>query len=622
MDKLNAISFMGDRPALWPNRTAEKQLPADIERRLVEALRCVFTDRDLAASLAQECVDLARADGDPGMLALVLYQSAMVLRHAGRPDRAFILCLEAQPLLERFDDRWRASGVILERGLCYLAVGEHDRALDLLGDAAERFDQIEDGAQTARCWTAMAKAHLLGGDLHRAVDCAVRSLAVLDAAGGPPPLRVPPLRVQLRGVEAYLHLMLGHQFAADGDAASCRLEYARAAQALPDLADIAFDNWDPGSALAIDTMIAVHIAAGNAAEAKTAMKALARWARRWNSPVEKAQAWLRLADFRVMQHLPQQAIECARRAARQFENVPLEPGRVAAQLLLARQLENIGDAKGAYEAHREASRIQAQQQQDAIAMRADLLMLDLQAEQELRSSEQTLAYAQRLSNVGHMVASINHELNQPLSSIKMMAETTVALLDIGEQADALANLAVLQRLSGRLVDLASKLAAFPVQSTAEPRCVGLRHAVEEALAMLGSRLAQSDCEVVRMQGDVQVQAAESQLVRVIANLLNNALDAMAAAAPGAPRRIVIATQQEAGRVLLRLADSGPGMSDKVRERLFQPFFSTKPAGQGLGLGLALSRDVVREMGGDLTAANGSDGGAVFTISLKRADATG
>ena len=115
-----------------------------------------------------------------------------------------------------------------------------------------------------------------------------------------------------------------------------------------------------------------------------------------------------------------------------------------------------------------------------------------------------------------------------------------------------------------------------------------------------------------------VRAQEAQLVRVIANLVNNALDVIAHCEQ---RRIAFACSLADEVVTLSVSDSGPGLSEAVRERLFQPFFSTKPAGQGLGLGLALSRDVMREMGGDLTARNGSEGGAVFEIRLPLASGT-
>jgi C4-dicarboxylate-specific signal transduction histidine kinase len=214
--------------------------------------------------------------------------------------------------------------------------------------------------------------------------------------------------------------------------------------------------------------------------------------------------------------------------------------------------------------------------------------------------------------VGHLVASVNHELNQPMASIRMLAETAIELINQGDQAAAQGNIRSMLKLSGRLTDMASKLAAFPAQSESAVCSVCLADAVDEALATLRSRLVQTPCEILRDLPALAVQAQEAQLVRVIANLVNNALDVIAHCEQ---RRIAFACSTADEVVTLSVSDSGPGLSEAVRERLFQPFFSTKPAGQGLGLGLALSRDVMREMGGDLTARNGSEGGAVFEIRL-------
>jgi len=112
-----------------------------------------------------------------------------------------------------------------------------------------------------------------------------------------------------------------------------------------------------------------------------------------------------------------------------------------------------------------------------------------------------------------------------------------------------------------------------------------------------------------------VQGQENQLVRVIANLVNNALDVLE---PASVRRVVFRCARESDQVVLSVHDNGPGLSPAVRDRLFQPFFSTKAVGRGLGLGLAMSRDVMREMNGDLAARNAPEGGAVFEVSLPAA----
>jgi signal transduction histidine kinase len=611
MNPQNAAAFVEDRPPLWPNRVAEKPLPAEIEQLLIQAQGLTLSAGEQAVQLAEQAVHAARAAADPNLLSRTLFQAAMLMREARRPDRAFVLCLEAEPVLERLDERWRASCVLLLRGSCYLDVGEHERALELINQAAERFTSLDDRAQLGRCYTGLAHAHELGGDLEAALLLAEKSLALLDSGAAST-----KMRRQLQNNEAFWRCALGQRWLDKGDVSQAQAQFVLAKQSLPDLQGVEVSGADKHVALFLDTAISVHIASGDMAAARQAMKQLARWARRGHNPFEKGLAWLRLADFRVAQSAPQQAIVCARRAASYLNTLPLERHRVGAQLLLAKLLEQTGDLKGAYEAHVQASDIEAAQQKDAIALRAELLTLDLEAEQELRKTAQTLEYAQRLSNVGHMVASINHELNQPMSSIKMLAETTIELLGMGRQEEAQANIQVMHKLSSRLVDLTSKLAAFPAQANKDNPSVNVAHAVTEALSVLRSRLAKTPCQIVHALPDLEVVAAEGQLVRVLANLLNNALDALESSAQ---RVIRIEAKFENETVNLTVSDNGPGITDSVRERLFQPFFSTKAAGQGLGLGLALSRDVVREMHGDLVAGTAPGGGAMFCITLPLAN---
>lgn len=607
MNPQNAAEFVEDRPPLWPNRVAEKPLPPQIDELLIQAQGLALSASAQAVQLAEQAVHLARVTSDPNLLSRTLFQAATLMRDARRPDRAFVLCLEAEPVLELLDERWRASCVLLLRGRCYLDVGEHERALELITQAAERFTSLDDRAQLWHCHTAMARAHELGGDLTAALLLAKKSMASLDGSAAST-----KMRRQLQNNEAFWHRALGQQWSDKGDTARAQAEFALAKQCLPDLQGLDVSGAEKHAALFLDNTISVCLANGDMVAARTAMKQLARYARRGRNPFEKGLAWLRLADFRVAQEAPQQAIVCARRAAVYLDTLPLERQRVTTQLLLAKLLEQTGDLKGAYEAHVQASDIEAAQQKDAITQRADLLTLDLEAEKELRKTAQTLEYAQRFSNVGHMVASINHELNQPMSSIKMLAETTIELLGMGHHEEAQANIQVMHKLSSRLVDLTSKLAAFPAQASKENPSVNLAHAVNEALAVLRSRLAKTPCQIVQALPDLEVTAAEGQLVRVLANLLNNALDAL----ESNPQRVIrIEAQVDSDKVKLRVSDNGPGLSDSVRERLFQPFFSTKAAGQGLGLGLALSRDVVREMNGELLAGNAVGGGAVFSITL-------
>ena len=105
-----------------------------------------------------------------------------------------------------------------------------------------------------------------------------------------------------------------------------------------------------------------------------------------------------------------------------------------------------------------------------------------------------------------------------------------------------------------------------------------------------------------------------RLEQVLLNLLNNALDAMA---ESTVRQLQIRIERQAEQCLLSIADSGGGIAAEALDHVFEPFFTTKPVGAGLGLGLAVSYGIVRELGGSLEAANGEQG-AVFTLRLPAA----
>jgi signal transduction histidine kinase len=634
--KHEPYSLQEERPTLWPYLTAEKLLPSEVERQLKQAGECLDTGQDWAQAqeLAESAVALARQeqaereDGDASILARALYHAAAIMRRVRLPKRAYIMCLEAQPLFERMDDRWRASKLLQLRARCCLYIGEYARARLLIAKAAERFAQLGDVIEQARCHDVMAVAHSLQGNHLEAVKFSNRALSAIAALSAHGAVYSEAKSVhgflRLRINAAHFHLQVGHHWKSKVGTDSQAMQhaqdaYAKARQVAPALASIDMARWQPGHALMLDTIVCVAIFTHDDGLFRQALMQFLSWSRCWRRPWERGLLWMRLAEIHRRAERWQVAASCARRAARLFAPMAWEPRLVEAQLLLAEMLQKLHDLKGAYEAHSDATRREAQQQRESIAMRAEFLALDLEAEQTLRKQEQTLAYAQRLSNVGHLVASVNHELNQPMASIRMLAETALELLQRDDDEAVLGNMRSMLKLSARLNDVAARLAAIPVQSAVEPTVIDLAEAVDEALAMLGSRLAQTPCDITcRVPAGLLVLAQEGQLVRVIVNLVNNAIDAIVASEV---RSVVITGARSSHqRVVLSVQDSGPGLSDSVLERLFQPFFSTKVAGQGLGLGLALSRDALREMGGDLLASNHPDGGALFEIHLPGASA--
>jgi two-component system, NtrC family, C4-dicarboxylate transport sensor histidine kinase DctB len=115
--------------------------------------------------------------------------------------------------------------------------------------------------------------------------------------------------------------------------------------------------------------------------------------------------------------------------------------------------------------------------------------------------------------------------------------------------------------------------------------------------------------------DPLVLADQARLEQVLVNLLRNALDAVAARNN---RLITISLGEDEEHVLLSVRDTGPGITEEDLPRLFDPFFTTKEVGEGLGLGLSISYGIVQGFGGRIWAGNHSDGGAVFTVALRRA----
>jgi len=596
-----------DRPSLWPHRPAGDGLSDHIEALLSEAEGLCASDPAEARRRLDASIASAREQADGSVLPGCLHRAATLLLKMHDACGAYAMCLEAQPMLERLDDRWGATQVLKLRGRCCLTVGEHELAETLLSEANDRFERMGLAIESARCESLLASAYRGEGNLLAAVHFAGHARARL----GPTPTH---LLHRLGAGEANTRLLLARRLKLLGEATASAEQLDEAAAVLPPIDDV--DDTSGGqAALVFDIAAMVAAERGHESDRRTALARLLRVARRLGEADWLGLAWLRLSELRGAQGRLAASIAGARRAVDHLERSPRSHRLPAAERLLAEALERHGDSRGAYEAFVSALRHEADQERALIAERLELLALHGRAEQDLRETEQTLAYAQRFSNVGYLVASVNHELNQPLASIRLLAETTLELAAHGHADEVLESLRSMRELGSRLDGVASKLATFPVRENAPLRPVGLRQVVDDALALLQARLAQTPCEVHRLRDDVFVQADEAQVVHVVANLVNNALDALAAQDR---RRIDFSCTVGARQVTLTLRDNGPGIPEAVHDRLFHPFFSTKAAGQGLGLGLALSRDALRAMGGDLVSRHPAGPGAAFEVMLPRA----
>lgn len=234
------------------------------------------------------------------------------------------------------------------------------------------------------------------------------------------------------------------------------------------------------------------------------------------------------------------------------------------------------------------------------------------AQGDLKVAEQTLAQSSKLAVLGEMSAAVSHELNQPLAAMKTYLAGARLLLNRRRSEEALVSFQRIDDLIDRMGAITKQLKSFARKGGEAFAPVDLRACVAEALAMMEPRLRERRVLVVRTlpRTPVMVMGDPLRLEQVIVNLMRNAVDATKGV--NAPQIDLILT--EGDTVTLTVRDNGPGIPDI--DRVFEPFHTSKPAGEGVGLGLAISSGIVADHGGRLTARNLPEGGgAAFDITL-------
>ncbi len=239
------------------------------------------------------------------------------------------------------------------------------------------------------------------------------------------------------------------------------------------------------------------------------------------------------------------------------------------------------------------------------------------ANEDLRRAQDDLVQAAKLAALGQLSAGITHELNQPLAALRTFSDNAAAFLERGKRDRVEENLRHIAGLTERMARITGQLRTFARRSDNWPEDVAVARATDNALTLLAEKVRRVGAEIVLDLADgLTVRCDPLRLEQVLVNLIGNALDAVAGQVQ---RRVTVTGEPAAGRVLLRVADTGPGIAGEHMPHLFEPFFTTKPPGVGLGLGLVISASIIRDHDGSLTAANGRDGGAVFSIDLPAAE---
>jgi C4-dicarboxylate-specific signal transduction histidine kinase len=223
-------------------------------------------------------------------------------------------------------------------------------------------------------------------------------------------------------------------------------------------------------------------------------------------------------------------------------------------------------------------------------------------EAQLEATRMQVVSSARLSALGMMAGGLAHEINNPLGIIHAYASNLLEMAEAGQ-----ISIPVLEKASSHIKETAERIGSIVKSLRHIARegegdavlPVSLRDVIERVLELWRERLRihaiQLNCAPVDPQ--LQVPCREVQIAQILMNLLQNAFDAVAES-PG-EKWVTLEVKRREDSVVVSVVDSGPGVARSIRERIMEPFFTTKPIGKGMGLGLSLSRSIAEGHGGKL-----------------------
>jgi signal transduction histidine kinase len=263
-----------------------------------------------------------------------------------------------------------------------------------------------------------------------------------------------------------------------------------------------------------------------------------------------------------------------------------------------------------------------------------------QSLQELKATQSQLIQSEKLASLGQLTAGIAHEIKNPLNFVNNFSEVSNELIDeVFEELDKLEDsdvkddiTAILEDVKGNLIKVhehgtrADSIVKSMLQHSRggsgkmEPTDLNALIKEYTNLSFHGMRAKKNAINVaIDLQLDPTIKTVSligEDFSRVILNLTSNAFDAMRETAGIRPAKLTVRTKQETNAVVIEIEDNGPGVPDAIKDKILQPFFTTKKGTEGTGLGLSITNDIVKAHGGTLTIESIEGKGTIFTISLK------
>jgi signal transduction histidine kinase len=218
--------------------------------------------------------------------------------------------------------------------------------------------------------------------------------------------------------------------------------------------------------------------------------------------------------------------------------------------------------------------------------------------------------SEKLASLGQLAAGAAHEINNPLAAILGYADVLIQESPAQTRAHTLGE--KIREQARRTKDLVTNLLSFARQVPAEKQLLDLNTVLTGAVQLRNLDLREKNIRIELESQSVlpAVRGDPNQLLQVFYHLISNAVDAMETTGGGV---LLIRTLREKGNVIIEFSDTGPGMQEP--EKVFDPFYTTKPVGKGTGLGLSICYGVMQEHGGRITGFNRSEGGCTFRLEL-------
>ena len=236
------------------------------------------------------------------------------------------------------------------------------------------------------------------------------------------------------------------------------------------------------------------------------------------------------------------------------------------------------------------------------------------AEEALRDAQMTLAHVTRVATLGEMTASIAHEINQPLGALVNNANACLGWLSTENLEEVRNSVELMLDDAQRASEIITRIRSLVKKAPPQKDWLDINQTIREVIGLARNEIQRNGVALeTQLSDDMPLIFADRiQLQQVMLNLMMNAIEAMTQVTT--PRELLISSEADDSKgVVVVVRDSGPGLDSKSLERLFEPFYTTKP--QGMGMGLAICRSLIEAHGGRLWATTNAPHGAVFQFTL-------